>query len=240
MSERRADDGISEDDRRAFEAWLIERHGHARDRALPATGFAEAAWHAATRRARAAPAGAPRVGEWIPVGERLPAMGQLVKLLAADEETEGRLGGGGAWTHGAYGFGKVTHWRELEGARPAPPSPAEMCRCGRGMIRSGPGDVNPWCEGCCQPAATCDCVPVVAPEGLAKELHERLEAAEAVCRAIPEKILEPHYVTFLPSYDMGLKEYPVLAERMEAWRALAHPKLRAPAGEGEKGSGRAK
>ena len=35
------------------------------------------------------------------------------------------------------------------------------CHCGRG-VTIGP---DPWCEGCVQSAATCDCVPVVTGEG---------------------------------------------------------------------------
>ncbi len=35
------------------------------------------------------------------------------------------------------------------------------CHCGRG-VTIGP---DPWCEGCVQSAATCDCVPVVIGEG---------------------------------------------------------------------------
>ena len=51
------------------------------------------------------------------------------------------------------------------------------CHCGR-RVTIGP---DPWCEGCVQSAATCDCVPVVevcaaaTPEG--PSLYERVRAA---------------------------------------------------------------
>ena len=35
------------------------------------------------------------------------------------------------------------------------------CHCGRGVTIGA----DPWCEGCVQSAATCDCAPVAATEG---------------------------------------------------------------------------
>jgi hypothetical protein len=161
MSERRADDVLRE-----ALTQLTMTAVEVRNRNTPS--FMK---HLAVRieMARAALASAPRVGEWIPVNERLPepdadvscdVRGRLDRGLAEFH----REGGRPVWMRAGYAMSEPTHWMPLPappGARPAPSSPE-------------------------------------APEGLAKELHDAAMRALRRCWPRPPPMFNYKSATATP------------------------------------------